>query len=47
MTSQQSRQTRPLIVDMAKIIEVVTALLDVDYETMVGVIEFFRIHLDA
>ena len=36
-----------MTVDMAKIIEVVTALPDVDYETMVRAIEFFRIHPDA
>ena len=47
MTSQQSRQTGPVTVDMAKIIEVVTVLPDVNYETMVGAIEFFCIHPDA
>ena len=47
MTSQQSRQTGPVTVEMAKIIEGVTALPDVDYDTMVGAIEFFRVHPDA
>lgn len=41
VNSQQSKQTRLVTVDMAKIIEVVTALLDVDYKTIVGAIEFF------
>ena len=47
VTSQQSRQTGPVTVEMTQIIEGVTALPDVDYDTMVGAIEFFRVHPDA